>query len=56
MGRLSSFVRLMSRSAKTLSALNSAPGVLGRAKTIVVLSASGAGVPPMMANRVMLYS
>ena len=43
MGRLSSLVRLMSRRAKTLSALNSAPGVLGSANTIVVLLASGGG-------------
>ena len=33
----------MSRSAKTLSALKSAPGVLGSANTIVVLLASGGG-------------
>ena len=33
----------MSRSAKTLSALNSAPGVLGNANTIVVLLASAGG-------------
>ena len=38
------------------SALKSAPGVLGSAKTIVVLSASGPATPPMMAKRVMLYS
>jgi hypothetical protein len=36
--------------------LNSAPGVLGSAKTIVVLLASAPGIPPMMAKRVMLNS
>ena len=36
-GRLSSLVRLMSRSANTLRALNNAPGVLGSEKTMVVL-------------------
>jgi hypothetical protein len=46
----------MSRSANTLSALKSAPGVLGRANTMVVLFASAGGAPPMIAKRVMLYS
>ena len=55
-GRLSSLLRLISRSANTLSALNSEPGVLGSANTIVVLLASFGGAPPMTKKRVMLYS
>ena len=55
-GRDSSLVRSMSRSAKTLSALNSAPGALCSAKASVVLSGgpSGSGSRAITMKRVML--
>ena len=57
-GRDSSFVRSTSRSANTLSALKSAPGLFGTVKTTVVLSAGIASIGrrPMTMKRVMLSS
>jgi hypothetical protein len=57
-GRDSSFVRSMPRSANTLSALNSEPGSLGSVKTIVVLSATllRIGLRPTTRKRVVLSS
>ena len=51
MGRDSSLVRLMSRNAKTASARNSAPGVFGVRKTMVVLRGPGrGGITPCFAT------
>ena len=47
-GRDSTLVTSMSRSANTLSALNSEPGVLGSVKTTVVFSGWR---PPMQRRR-----
>ena len=47
----------MSRSANTLSALNSAPGVFGSVNTIIVLSAvSGSAAPLLITMKRVMFS